>query len=565
MSPDLLDTFELIVKLTQQMSLYLVLAYLLTKTPVLRPMVDLAVHLPHKLILYVTFSLFCIMGTYFGEQTHGAIANTRAMGAILSGLLGGPVTGFLVGLTGGLHRYSLGGFTDLACAISTTSEGLFAGLMHLRLRRSSQLEELFNPLRVFVIALIAEMMQMMIILLVARPFGEAWALVQTIALPMMLVNSLGAALFMSMIRDQRTMAEKLSTAHSAKALKIAERTVGILAGGFNQENTARIARIIYQETNVSAVAITDKDKLLAFIGTGDDHHIPGTPISSSLTLDAIHQNRVVFADGVAQHYQCSLSNNCQLGSSLIVPLRGDNEVIGTVKLYEKKQRIFLNLNQTLGEGIARVLSNQILHGRYVEQKSLLTQAELKLLHAQVSPHFLFNALNTLAAITRRTPDKARPLIQDLAAFLRANLKRGTGEITLREELEHIQHYLTIELARFGDQLQVEIQVPEQYQHISLPTFTLQPLVENAIKHGTSTLLEQGKIRIWAESDNDDLLLTVEDNAGAFPAEPKESDGLGLNIVNRRIKSIYGEEFGLTTHCIPDQQTRVQVRLPRNPE
>ncbi|WP_067663227.1 LytS/YhcK type 5TM receptor domain-containing protein [Ferrimonas marina] len=556
---------DLIMKLTQQMSLYLVLAYLLTKTPVLRPMVDLAVHLPHKLILYVTFSVFCIMGTYFGEQTQGAIANTRAMGAILSGLLGGPVTGFFVGLTGGLHRYSLGGFTDLACAISTTSEGLFAGLMHLKLRRSHQLEALFDPFRVFAIALTAEVMQMGLILLIARPFVDAWALVQTIAIPMMLVNSLGAALFMSMIRDQRTMAEKLSSSHSAKALKIAERSVGILAGGFNQDTTARIARIIYEETKVSAVAITDRDKLLAFIGTGDDHHIPGTPISSGLTLEAIKQNRVVFADGVQRQYQCSISDQCQLGSSLIVPLRGDNEVIGTVKLYEKKKRIFLNLNYTLGEGIARVLSNQILHGRYVEQKSLLTQAELKLLHAQVSPHFLFNALNTLAAVTRRTPDKARALILDLASFLRTNLKRGTGQVTLAEELEHIRTYLTIEQARFGDRLQVEIDVDEALKGQILPTFTLQPLVENAIKHGTSTLLEPGRVKIWSQTDQDDLLLIVEDNAGAYPDKPKRSDGLGLNIVDRRIKNLHGQEYGLETQSEPGIATRVFVRLPRKQE
>ncbi|GAA5191054.1 sensor histidine kinase [Ferrimonas gelatinilytica] len=565
MSPSPLETVELIIKLTQQMSLYLVLAYLLTKTPVLRPMVDLAVHLPHKLILYVTFSIFCILGTYFGEQTQGAIANTRAMGAILSGLLGGPVTGFLVGLTGGLHRYSLGGFTDLACTISTTVEGLFAGLMHLRLRRSFQLEQLFNPFRVFAVAAVAEVMQMVIILLIARPFADAWALVQTIAIPMILVNSLGAALFMSMIRDQRTMAETLSSTHSAKALKIAERTVGILASGFNQQSTAKIARIIFEETHVSAVAITDTEKLLAFIGTGDDHHKPGTPISSALTMEAIEQNRVVFADGVQREYQCSLSRHCQLGSSLIVPLNGDNGVIGTVKLYEKKQRLFLHLNQTLGEGIARVLSNQILHGRYLEQKSLLTQAELKLLQAQISPHFLFNALNTLAAITRRSPDKARPLILDLAAFLRANLKRGTGEISLKEELEHIRTYLTIEQARFGDRLSVEISVPEALHDARLPTFTLQPLVENAIKHGTSTILEPGKIRIWAKPTASELVLTVEDNAGAFPEHPKESEGLGLNIVHRRIQGMYGPEFGLHVECEPGEYTRIQVRLPRRSE
>ncbi|ADN76969.1 signal transduction histidine kinase, LytS [Ferrimonas balearica DSM 9799] len=556
-----MENLDLIISLTQQMSLYLVLAYLLTKTPVLRPMVDLAVHLPHKLMLYMAFSLLCIMGTYFGEATHGAIANTRAIGAILSGLLGGPVVGTLVGLTGGLHRYSLGGFTDVACAISTTAEGLLAGLMHQRLVRKGNLDRLFDPRRVALTALTAETVQMLIILAVARPFDEALALVKVIALPMMLVNSLGAALFMSMIRDQRAIAEKLSSVHSAKALKIAERTVGVLVNGFNQETTAKVARIIFEETKVSAVAITDREKLLAFIGTGADHHIPGTPISSKMTLEAIATNQVVFADGVERPYRCSLSDHCQLGSSLIVPLRSENEVIGTIKLYETKKRLFLSLNQTLGEGIARLLSNQILTGRYLEQKSLLTQAELKLLHAQVNPHFLFNALNTLAAITRRSPEQARELIQHLAAFLRGNLKRGTGEITLAEELEHIQAYLTIEQARFGDRLQVSIQVPDALRHCRLPTFTLQPLVENAIKHGTSTLLEPGKIEIGARQEQETLALWVSDNAGAYEAK-SSSDGLGMNIVDRRIKNEYGEQYGVQVHCEPQVRTEIEVRLPK---
>ncbi len=109
------------------MCVYLVLAYMLSKTPVFLPLFSMSSRLNHKVMIYVMFSLFCIMGTYFGLQINDAIANTRAIGAVMGGLFGGPVVGFFVGLTGGLHRYSLGGFTDLACAISTTAEGIIGG------------------------------------------------------------------------------------------------------------------------------------------------------------------------------------------------------------------------------------------------------------------------------------------------------------------------------------------------------------------------------------------------------------------------------------------------------
>lgn len=551
---------SLVLLLTQQMSLYLVIVYLVSRTPLFRLLTEAATRLPHKVFIYLVFSGFCIMATYFGEQTHGAIANTRAMGAVLGGLLGGPVTGTLVGLTGGLHRYSLGGFTDLACAVSTTLEGLSAGLVSLYLRRTGRSELIFNPLRVCLLTLAAELMQMAIILLLARPFDQALALVLQIAPSMLLVNSVGAALFMSMIRDQKAMFDKQSSAFSTKALKIAERSVGLLSKGFNQETSTQVARILIEETKVGAVAITDREKLLAFIGIGADHHLPGAPISSQMTLDAIRHNKVMFADGVNVPYACSMSPHCRLGSSLVIPLRSDNEVVGTIKLYEPKNKLFLNINRTLGEGIARLLSNQILFGRFVEQQSLLTQAELKLLQAQVNPHFLFNALSTIGAITRQDPGKARQLLQQLSQFLRINLKRTTGLVTLGDELEHIHAYLTIEKARFIDKLQVDIDIPASLHDIRVPAFTLQPIIENAVKHGTSHLLDTGHIQVTATIQSGVLWLAVTDNAGLYQPQ-KDSDGLGMNLVYKRIQNLFGPDYGLTVVCEPGEFTRVDIHLP----
>ncbi|MDF0534232.1 sensor histidine kinase [Shewanella yunxiaonensis] len=551
---------SLILALTQQMCLYLVIVYLTSKTPLFKLFTENSTRLPHKIFIYLVFSAFCIMATYFGEQTHGAIANTRAMGAVLGGLLGGPTTGILVGLTGGIHRYTLGGFTDIACAVSTTMEGLSAGMINLYLRRHGKSELVFHPLLVGLVTFYAEMMQMCIILLLAHPFEEALELVRQIAPPMLIVNSLGAASFMSMVRDQKTMFDKMSSTFSTKALKIAERSVGLLSKGFNETSSTQVAQIVIEETNVGAVAITDREKLMAFIGIGADHHLVGTPISSQITMDAIHQNKVMFADGVESHYSCSISANCKLGSSLVIPLRSDNEVIGTIKLYEPKNKLFLNINRTLGEGIARLLSNQILYGRFEQQQILLTQAELKLLQAQVNPHFLFNALNTISAIIRRNPDKARQLLQQLSQFLRINLKRTTGLVSLGDELEHIESYLTIEKARFIDKLKVTIDIPQKLYSMQVPAFTLQPIIENAVKHGTSHMMETGIIEVKAIEQGKDLILEVTDNAGLY--QPRsDSDGLGMNLVHKRIQNLYGDEYGVTVDFEPELFTKVKIRLP----
>lgn len=252
-----------------------------------------------------------------------------------------------------------------------------------------------------------------------------------------------AALFMSIIRDQKNIYDKAATIFSAKAFKIAERTLSILVKGFDRDTAVDMARIIHQETGVGAVAITDTERVPAFVGTGSDHHQPGSPISSPLTRQAIAENKVIFADGVQDHYACTLSPSCPLNSVLVVPLNMENDVIGAIKLNESKSKRFLNMIKSFGEGIAGLLSNQLLLSRYEKQKQLLVMAELKPGQAQVNAHFLFNALNTIISIIRKNSDRARELLIHLSNFLRRNLKRESDFSTLKEELDHVNSYLKI--------------------------------------------------------------------------------------------------------------------------
>ncbi|AMG31576.1 sensor histidine kinase [Grimontia hollisae] len=552
---------ELIVSLLQQMCVYLVLAYMLSKTPIILPLLNISSRLSHRLICYVLFSGFCILGTYFGLHINDAIANTRAIGAVMGGLFGGPVVGFFVGFTGGIHRYSLGGFTDLACGISTTAEGLIGGLMHVYFVKRNRISQLFNPAVVFGITFVAEALQMIILLLVAKPFDESYALVSTIAAPMIIANSFGAALFMSILQDRKTIFEKYSASFSRRALTIADRCVGILHNGLNGDSAGKIARIIYEETQVGAVSITDNEKILAYVGIGDDHHLPATKISSQSTLDAIAKNTIMYLDGAEKPYQCSLSQDCKLGSALIIPLRSGEDVVGTIKLYERKHKLFSTINMSMAEGIAQLLSSQILFSGYLQQKSLLTQAEVKLLHAQVNPHFLFNALNTISAVVRRDADKARELIQNLSQFFRSNLKQNVRSVSLREELEHVNAYLSIEKARFTDRLNVEIHIDDCLLDVQIPSFTLQPLVENAIKHGISNLLEGGNVRIFSVPVPGGYAISVEDNAGCFVPPSKNHEGLGLEIVTKRLEHHFGRDSSLKIETKHDQFTRMTFIIP----
>jgi len=551
---------ELLIHLIKAVSVFLCIGYLFCKSPWFKPLTTASLRLRDKAYLYFFFSAISIMGTYFGWPVHDAIANTRAVGAVLAGIIGGPILGTAVGLTSGLHRFFLGGFSAFSCGLSTTIEGAMGGLVHLYLIRKHRSEMIFDPRVAFAVAFIGEVIHMAITPVFSRPYADAVELVKVVAIPMTVSCSIGAAIFISIIRDQKNIYDRIASVSSGKAFQIAQRSLNNLSRGIDKQTAPDLAKIIYEETKVGAVAITDREKVLAFIGCGSDHHLPGSFIASPLTKEAIHENKVVFIDGIHDHYTCPLSESCPLNSVLVVPLRIDDEVIGTIKLYEPRNKRFLNINKSLGEGITNLLSNQLLISRYQTQKNLLLRAELKLLQAQVNPHFLFNSLNTVISILRKDAVRARDLLIHLSMFLRNNLKQVKDLSTLGEELDQVKSYLEIEKARFEERLTIDMNIDPDLLQQTIPTFTLQPLVENAIKHGISSRMEGGTVRIHAYHLNGSAFIEIEDDAGAFQEE-NGNGGLGIQIVDRRIQALFGKDFGTHVSCVPNALTKVSIHVP----
>jgi two-component system, LytTR family, sensor kinase len=552
---------KLLFSLIQVMSFFLFIAYVYCNSPGFCLRREDRLRFPNWFILYVFFSAISIGGTYLGMPVQGAVANIRALGPVLAGLVGGPLLGTAVGLTGGIHRYFYGGFTAFACGLSTTVEGLVGGLVYFYMVRRSTPERSLNPSTAFLTMVAAETLQMAIILLTAKPFPEALRLVQIIALPMIIANSAGAALFMRILQDRRNVYDQVGAISTARALRIAGRTLSILAKGFTREAAPELARIIQEETGVGAVAITDTDHVLAFVGLGSDHHATGAGLGEECRRTITH-GEVLFLDGIHETFRCTHAEKCPLGSVLVIPLRVDSDVIGTIKLFEPARKRFLRMNRTLGEGLAELLASQLLRSRYQEQKNLLVLAELKLARAQINPHFLFNSLTTIQAILRKDSDRARALLNHLSSFFRMNLKRSPEYSTLEEELAHVRSYLEIEKARFEEQLSVEIDVDPSLFQVKLPTFTLQPLLENAIKHGIADKLEPGVARIRAYWEDGAACIDVEDDAGTY-LEKKEGTltGLGLGIVDKRIQNMLQSGSGLSISCVPNELTRVSIRIP----
>lgn len=204
--------------------------------------------------------------------------------------------------------------------------------------------------------------------------------------------------------------------------------------------------------------------------------------------------------------------------------------------------------------------------REQEFSKLATEAQLSALRAQVNPHFLFNALTTIGYLIQTAPDKAFETLMRLTQLLRGVL-RSTGEFsTLEEELNLINSYLEIEHTRFEERLEIEIDVPKELQKIRVPSLILQPLVENAIKHGISKTKKGGKVAISAliETENEKVFLTLkvfDSGAGFDEINFSKTTGIGLNNIKERLRNYYGNSADLQISGKLGTGTTVEIKFP----
>jgi signal transduction histidine kinase len=203
-----------------------------------------------------------------------------------------------------------------------------------------------------------------------------------------------------------------------------------------------------------------------------------------------------------------------------------------------------------------------LHSAQLETH--LAEARLQVLQSQLNPHFLFNTFNTISAFTETDPKTARQMMARLGKLLRSSLDHaGRQEVTLDEELSFLEDYLTIERLRFEDRLTVDVRVDDGVRGALMPSFVLQPLVENAIRHGTGALLRDGHVHLSARSVGDQLMLEVEDDGAGLPEGWRLEDhaGVGLSNIARRLEELYGSKHTLIVAGRAEGGVRVEVSLP----
>ncbi|WP_406239397.1 histidine kinase [Nocardia sp. NBC_01009] len=230
--------------------------------------------------------------------------------------------------------------------------------------------------------------------------------------------------------------------------------------------------------------------------------------------------------------------------------------------------------------VARYACGQLELAELDASRARLDRAEVRALRAQISPHFIYNALNTVASFVRTDPDRARELILEFADFTRYSF-RAAGEFTvLADELRNIERYLALERARFGDALEVRLQIAPEVLGVVLPFLALQPLVENAVRHGLAGASRGGTVSIIATDAGTDCVISVEDDGigmdpdllrsgaldaietGTGPAASGESAHVGLANVDDRLRAAFGNDYGLIVETAPGAGTKVSLRVPK---
>lgn len=572
--------FLLLITMVERLGILVMIAFILTRFRFFRDMnYQDKLNRKQQITAILFFGSFGIIGTYsgltlstdnlqFNPWTTGlnsdeAIANSRVIGVVLAGLLGGYRVGIGAGLIAGLHRFTLGGFTAIACGLAAIISGIIAGAFHKK-NKHVKLKT------AFFIGALSESIQMLIILLISRPFEKAMALVEIIGVPMILANGLGCTLFLLIIKNVLNEEEKAGALLAQKTLRIAEKTLAHLRNGLTFKTANEVCHILNKEMNTSAVAITNLTDILAHIGSGEDHHRAGIPIQTQITLDTIKKGEIIVAN--RQHIHCRI-DGCPLDTVVIAPLKQRGVVIGTLKLYFRSQKEVNPVIIELITGISSLLSNQLEIAEVDNAYQLAREAEIKVLQAQISPHFLFNSLNTILSLIRIEPAKARKLLVYLSRFLRQNLAITTDHMTtLEQEMKHVRAYLAIEEARFINKLRVHYDVEEETLDQQIPPLTLQPIVENAIKHGMKNKERNFILTIDIQKQGEFVQVRIVDNGigmskeradqlSKTPIHSEIGNGLALYNVNRRLTMMFGEHAALQIKSEENEGTDIRFSVP----
>ena len=503
------------------------------------------------------FSLLSISGTYIGLNFNGAILNTRNMGVVAGGLLGGPYVAAITGLIAGIHRavVNLGRETAIPCAIATIIGGFLTAYVSRFVKNKDRM------FFAFLLAFVVENLSMALILLIQKDKVLAQSIVKNFYIPMVFMNSVGAAILILLVEDIIQKSELIAGNQAKLALEIANKTLPYFR---NTENLNEVCKIIANSLGARATVITDTKEIIAGFST-DKSVINRSNIRSNNTREVLKTGEVmlVIKDDEDEIIEDFFYISPHIKSCIILPLKEKNDVSGTLKIFFDTAEKITEKNRYLMIGLSHLISTQMEISKVENLISLLKYSELKALQSQINPHFLFNVLNTMTSLIRTNPEKAREVTIDLSNYLRYNLDNNLKSVELIKELNQIDTYIKIEKARFGDKLNIIYDVDESLYNFQIPSLIIQPLVENSIKHGILKKRDKGFVKIIVKKIDKDIEVAIEDDGVGIEQavidnlDKKIEENIGLKNVHQRLKLLYGEGLNITKL---EQGTRIKFKI-----
>lgn len=346
-----------------------------------------------------------------------------------------------------------------------------------------------------------------------------------------------------------------------ETLRTANLVAPDLRGGLQQAATARVTGHLRSLLGTPGVLLADLAGILASDNVDEAHR--------GLVEGPVHQAMVSASPQVLAStlLNCRDGPACPFQAGVVVPLTVDGAVVGAlVALGSSAPAGLLRLCSE----VAQFISTQLELAELDRSRRRAAQAELRFLRAQISPHFIYNAITAIESFVRTDPDRARELLVQFADFTRYSFRGHDQFTTVAEELRLVDTYLELERARFGERLSVTLRVAPEVLSVRVPSLILQPLVENAVRHGIESNEAVGHLRISAEDAGSDACICIEDDgAGADPerirrvlAGREDGEAVGLHNVDERLRTVFGEAYGLVVETERGAGTKVSLRIPK---
>lgn len=505
-----------------------------------------------------------------GLQVTGALPNARVIGILSSGFLGGPVSCAITTVIAAVHRYMVfpERISTVACVISAVLHGCIGSWIGYRKRNDRQYSNYF----LLGVTFLSELIHIVMILLLTRPFIEAMDIVKIVIVPMVIINSVGMVIFFNVFKlifsaDDQKVAWQISL-----AMRTAQQCTPYLADGLKKkEDIDRVIDIIMNEYRCQGAALIEDKKFLgrsgAFLDISlTDDNYPRL-LSATKTYKTTRVSRIPLPeDGFYLLYR----NNVIISAPILL----DEGRIMALVILVKKNAYSYRADVEFATGLANHFAMQLKIAEMEAQKEALRRAEITTLQSQINPHFLFNSLNTISYFCREKPEKARELLLALSSYFRSTLESVDFMVTLEAELEQVKAYTKLEEARFESRLQVSFEAESRDLTCCVPNLILQPLVENAIHHGAMNREDGvGRVVVRIRREEKNTVIDIIDNGpgidyriirSLYGGEEVKHRGIGLMNVQQRLVSIYGKDYGLQI-VSSETGTDVRMKIPNREE